>query len=252
MSAKKEALVSVIMPAYNCGDYIGTSLDSVINQTYKNWEVIVVDDSSTDNTETVVKKYKRDDKRIRYHKLKNNSGAAAARNKAIDLAKGEYMAFLDSDDIWAPEKLYKQVNFMENNGYNFTCTSYTKIDEDGQYMNKTISTQPKRGYDELLKSCPGNSTVVYNARKLGKFKIENIKKRNDYLMWLKVIKKEKILVGIDEPLGSHRIREDSISRNKTSLVKYHWKIYREFEQLSVIKSTTLIFYWIVVTLFKLR
>jgi len=252
MENKKEELVSIIMPAYNCGDFIGTTLDSVVNQSYKNWEVIVVDDCSTDNTADVVQEYIKKDNRIKYHKLEKNSGAAVARNKAIDLATGKYMAFLDSDDVWFPEKLTKQIGFMEENDYGFTCTSYTKIDEQGKYLNRTIVAQPIRDYDGVLKTCPGNSTVIYNAEKLGKFKIPDIKKRNDYVMWLQVIKKEKYLYGIEEPLGSHRIRTEGISSNKKSLVGYHWKVYREIENLSLLKSSYLIVYWILATVFKLR
>ena len=252
MENKKEELVSIIMPAYNCGDFIGTTLDSVINQSYKNWEVIVVDDCSTDNTADVVQEYIKKDNRIKYHKLEKNSGAAVARNKAVDLASGKYMAFLDSDDVWFPEKLTKQIGFMEENDYGFTCTSYTKIDEQGEYLNRTIIAQPRRDYDGVLKTCPGNSTVIYNAEKLGKFKIPDIKKRNDYVMWLQVIKKEKYLYGIEEPLGSHRIRTEGISSNKKSLVGYHWKVYREIEKLSLLKSSYLIVYWVLATVFKLR
>jgi len=252
MDNKKEELVSIIMPAYNCGDFIGATLDSVINQSYKNWEVIIVDDCSTDNTADVVQEYIKKDNRIKYHKLEKNSGAAVARNKAVDLASGKYMAFLDSDDVWFPEKLTKQIGFMEQNDYGFTCTSYTKIDEQGEYLNRTIVAQPKRDYDGVLKTCPGNSTVVYNAEKLGKFKIPDIKKRNDYVMWLQVIKKEKYLYGIEEPLGSHRIRTEGISSNNKSLVGYHWKVYREIENLSLLKSSYLMVYWVVATVFKLR
>lgn len=249
---EKEDLVSVIMPAYNCERFIGITLDSVINQTYQNWEVIVVDDGSTDNTAEIVQDYIIKDNRIRYHKLEKNLGAAIARNRAIDLAKGKYMAFLDSDDGWFPEKLTKQISFMEANNYGFTCTSYIKIDEQSNSLNRTIVAKPKSDYDGLLKTCPGNSTVIYNAEKLGKFKILDIKKRNDYVMWLQVIKKEKYLYGIIEPLGSHRIRTEGLSSNKKSLVGYHWRIYRKIEKLSLVKSSYLIIYWIIVTLCKLR
>lgn len=240
------------MPAYNCEDYIGASLDSILSQIYENWEVIVVDDCSTDNTSNIVKDYMQLDERILYFKLETNSGAAVARNKAIDLARGKYMAFLDSDDIWFPEKLLKQINFMEKNKSVFTCTSYTKIDSYGKDLNRTIVSQPKLDYEGLLKTCPGNSTVIYDVDVLGKFKIPDLKKRNDYVMWLQIIKKGKTLHGIIEPLGSHRIRSEGISNNKKSLVKYHWSIYRKIENMSLIKSTYLIFYWIFMTVLKLR
>ncbi|EPD52351.1 hypothetical protein HMPREF1210_01704 [Paenisporosarcina sp. HGH0030] len=247
-----EDLVSIVMPAYNCGDFIGYTLDSVIAQTYRYWEVIVVDDCSTDNTEKIVREYMRSEPRIKYYKLNQNSGAAVARNKAVDLAKGKYMAFLDSDDVWFPEKLFKQITFMKVNCYYFTCTSYTKIDEQGNNLNRTITAKDRRDYNGVLKTCPGNSTVVYDTDKLGKFKIPNVKKRNDYVMWLQVLKKEKYLYGLEETLGSHRIRTDAISSDKSSLVSYHWKVYREIEKLSLIKSSYLIVYWVIATVFKLR
>ena len=247
-----EDLVSIIMPAYNCEKFIGKAIDSVIDQTYNNWEIIVVDDCSTDKTVDVVMEYIKKEPRIKLAKLDKNSGAAAARNKAMELASGRYMAFLDSDDVWFPEKLSKQIAFMQKNNCGFTCTSYTKIDEEGNYLNRTIWAQKKRDYNGVLKTCPGNSTVIYDAGKLGKFKIPDIKKRNDYVLWLQIIKKEKYLYGLEEPLGSHRIRKDGISRNKRSLVGYHWKVYREIEKLSLIKSVYLIIYWILATVLKLR
>lgn len=252
MNIKKEELVSIIMPAYNCGDFIGITLDTVINQSYKQWEVIIVDDCSSDNTAEVVKEYMNKDERFKYHKLDRNSGAAVARNTAVELARGKYIAFLDSDDVWFPEKLSKQISFMEENNYLFTCTSYTKIDEQGEYLNRTIVAQPRRDYDGILKTCPGNSTVIYNAEKLGKIKIPDIKKRNDYVMWLSVVKKAGMLYGMEEPLASHRIRNGSLSKKKANLVRYHWKVYREIEKLSLLKSSYLIIYWVVVTVFKLR
>ena len=249
---RTEGLVSIIMPAYNCEAFIGEALDSVIRQTYKNWEIIVVDDCSTDRTGDIVQAYIERDPRIKYDKLEINSGAAVARNKAVEIASGTYIAFLDSDDIWFPEKLSRQIRFMQNNDYDFTCTSYTKIDEKGNDLKRTIVAESKRDYDGVLKTCPGNSTVIYNAERLGKFQISNIKKRNDYVMWLQVIKKAKYLFGMKEPLGSHRIRTEGISSKKTSLVGYHWKVYREIEKLSLMKSIYLIIYWVVATVFKLR
>lgn len=240
------------MPTYNCEKFISCTLDSVLAQTYSNWEIIIVDDYSTDRTEEIIYKYVQRESRIKYIKLERNSGAAIARNKALDIASGEYIAFLDSDDTWMPKKLDKQIGFMKKNGYNFTCTSYTKIDEEGNYLGKTIEAKSKSDYDGVLKTCPGNSTVIYNAMNLGIFKIPDIKKRNDYIMWLQVIKKEKYLYGLDETLGSHRIRSGAISSNKFDLIRYHWKVYREIENLSLNRSIYLIFYWIIFTTLKLR
>lgn len=251
-SIEEEELVSIVVPAFNCSDYIGTTINSVINQSYANWEMIIIDDCSTDNTEELVNRYITNDARIKYFRLEKNSGAAIARNKAVDISRGKYIAFLDSDDVWFPDKLTKQIAFMKKNNYSFTCTAYTKIDEEGNSLNRLIQARRISNYDDILKRNPGNSTVIYDAAVLGKFKIPDIKKRNDYVMWLQVIKKAQFLYGIDEPLSSHRIRSDSLSSKKVNLVGYHWKVYREIEKLSVLKSTYLIIFWVVVTVFKLR
>lgn len=249
---KKENLVSIVMPAYNCEDFIGMTLESIIMQTYINWEVIVVDDCSIDKTAEIVQGYMIKDKRILYYKLDNNSGAAVARNFAIEHAHGKFMAFLDSDDIWFPEKLSKQIAFMEDNNYFFTCTRYNKIDEEGKDLGRTVSIRKKSNYEDILKKNPGNSTVIYNTEEIGKVFIPNIRKRNDYVMWLRVIKRTGTLYGMDETLSSHRIRNGSLSKKKANLVLYHWKVYREIEKLSFFKAIYLIVYWVFVTLFKIR
>lgn len=249
---KNESLVSIIIPTYNSEAFIADTLNSVINQTYNNWEIIIINDCSTDGTFTIIKKYMENDSRIKYHSLDKNSGAAVSRNKAVSLSNGKYIAFLDSDDIWFPDKLSKQISFMESNDYLFTCTSYSKIDEKGNELNRTIGVKKQSNYHDVLKKNPGNSTVIYNAEALGRVYIPNIRKRNDYVMWLKVVKKAGNLYGLEETLASHRIRNGSLSSKKANLVGYHWKVYRSIENLSVFKSTYLILYWIFVTVFKLR
>nr|WP_215115824.1 glycosyltransferase family 2 protein [Exiguobacterium sp. s80] len=239
------------MPAYNAEENIGESIQSVMNQTFKNWELIIVDDCSKDSTQSIIKETCIQDSRVKYHKLTQNSGAAVARNLAIEKAKGEYIAFLDSDDLWFPNKLETQINFMTCRNYIFTCTFYNKIDEKGNDMKRIVTSNSSMNYNDLLHNCPGNSTVIYNANKLGeKFLIPSIKKRNDYLMWLKVIKKAESIFCLDLVMGSHRIRRESLSKNKFSLVKYHWIIYRKIEKLNPIYSLYLIFYWIFKSIIK--
>ena len=248
----KKDLVSIIMPTYNCGNFIERTIDSIISQTYNNWELIVVDDCSKDNTEEVLKKYKKD-KRINYVKLKKNSGAAVARTESMKRAKGNYMAFLDSDDLWYPEKLEKQLKFMKDNDYDFTCTAYEQIDENDNPLNKIIKAKIKANYNRILLDCPvGNSTVMYNVTKLGKFEVPNIRKRNDDALWLQIIKKAKYIYGYDEVLMKYRIRQNSISSNKLSLVKYHWKLYREIEHLSIIRSIFHICYWGIIKILHIK
>ena len=238
----EDKLVSIIMPTYNCAKFIGKTIESVIAQTYENWELIIIDDCSKDNTEEVVSEYK--DNRIKYHRLENNSGAAVARTEAMKKASGRYMAFLDSDDLWKKDKLEKQLEFMNKNNYNFTCTEYEQIDEEGNKLNKVIKVKKRADYNRILLDCPvGNSTVMYNVEKLGKFEVPNIRKRNDDALWLQILKKEKYIYGMPDILMEYRIRSNSISSNKLSLVKYHWQLYREIEHFSVFRSVFHICWW---------
>ena len=246
-------LISIITTTYNCGKFIGETIESVINQTYENWEMIIVDDCSKDNTKDIVNKYAQNDDRIKYHLLEKNSGAAIARTKAMELANGNYMAFLDSDDLWVEDKLEKQLKFMKENNFNFVCTEYEQIDEQSNPLGKIIKVRDKANYNRVLLDCPvGNSTVMYNVKAMGKFQVPNIRKRNDDALWLKMLKKEEYIHGMKEVLMKYRIRENSISSNKLDLVKYHWYLYREIENLSVIRSVFHIGYWGIIKIFKIK
>ena len=232
-----EDLVSIITPTYNCGNYIEKTIKSVINQTYKNWEMIIVDDCSTDNTEKIVRKYQQQYPNIIYKILDKNSGAAVARNAALKNAKGRYIAFLDSDDLWMPEKLEKQINFMKNNNYYFSYTNYEEIDENDNSLNKLI-TGPKRiTRTEMYNYCwPGCLTVMYDAEKIGLIQIEDLKKNNDYAIWLKVIKKAECYL-LNENLAKYRKRSGSISNhNFLKLVKYHYLLYKNGEKMNIAMS----------------
>lgn len=248
-----EKLVSVITPTYNCAEFISRTIESVQAQTYQNWEMIIVDDRSTDNTKELVEKYMKDDARIKYHLLEVNSGAAVARTTAMRLAKGSYMAFLDSDDIWMPDKLDSQIKWMTDNDYAFSCTSYEQIDEDDKPLEKVIKTVEKTDYNRLLLDCPvGNSTVIYDVEKMGKFEVPNIRKRNDDALWLQMLKKEKYIWGMPDVLMKYRIRQNSISSNKLSVIKYHWILYREIEYLSIPRSVFHIVYWCVIKVLGMK
>lgn len=248
-----EKLVSIIMPTYNCANFIARTLDSVQAQTYKNWELIIVDDRSEDNTKEIVDEYIKNDSRISYHLLDANSGAAVARTTAMNLAKGSYMAFLDSDDIWMPEKLERQIKWMTDNGYAFSCTAYEQIDEKDNSLNRVIKTVKKTDYNRLLLDCPvGNSTVVYDVEKMGKFEVPNIRKRNDDALWLQMLKKEPYIWGMPDVLMRYRVRKNSISSNKFKVIKYHWILYRNIEHLSVIRSAFHIFFWCVIKVLRIK
>lgn len=246
-------LVSIIMPTYNCGKYIIESIEAIQAQTYSNWELIIVDDCSNDDTEELVGKKREKDFRIRYYKLEKNLGAAVARSEAMRMALGKYMAFCDSDDLWYSQKLEKQIKYMKEKGCAFTCTKYEQISETGEPLNRVIKVVPKTSYNRLLLDCPvGNSTVVYDVRKMGIFQVPNIKKRNDDALWLQMLKKEKYIYGIDEVLMKYRVRNNSISSNKVQLIKYHWQLYREIEHLSIPRSVFHIIYWCIIKLLRIK
>lgn len=246
-------LVSIITPTYNCSRFIAETIESVLSQTYKNWEMIIVDDCSTDNTRNVVQQYSEKDDRIKFHCLKKNSGAAVARTYAMNIAKGNYMAFLDSDDVWLPNKLELQLDVMKEKQWNFTCTDYMHIDENGNNLNKVIKSIKKTNYNRLLLDCPvGNSTVMYSVDAMGKFKVPNIRKRNDDALWLQMLKKEKYIHGVNRVLTKYRIRSNSISSNKFELIKYHWILYRKIEELSIFQSIFHITYWCCIKMLHLK
>lgn len=229
-------LVSVIMPAYNSEKYIAESIKSVLAQTYQNWELIIVDDCSTDKTKEIVKSFS--DSRIKFFKNNTNSGVDITRNKAISEASGRWFAFLDSDDIWKPDKLEKQLEFMIDKGAEFCFTAYEQMDEFGNLTGK-ICVPPKTvDYKKMIRlACPiGNLTVIYDTKRVGKIMVPHIKKRNDFALWLQVLKKIDVGYGISDVLASYRVRNDSLSGNKLKLIKYHWELYRKIEGHSIVRS----------------
>ncbi|EEJ43358.1 glycosyltransferase family 2 protein [Leuconostoc mesenteroides] len=235
-------LVSVIMPNYNTGRYVVDAVNSVLNQTYTNLELIIVDDNSMDDSVNILKDIASNDARVKLILLSKNNGAANARNVAIEKASGRYISFIDSDDIWITDKIDKQLKFMKDRNAAFVASYYDYIDFKNKSLNHIVKGPLLRDYFGVLKYCPGNSTVIYDALKLGKTIIPLIKRRNDYVMWLKVIKKSKQLYIMPDILVHYRIRPGSLSSNKKGLVKYHWYIYRKYEKLNIIITLYLIIY----------
>lgn len=227
-------LVSIIMPSYNTANYIEASIESVRHQTYENWELIIVDDCSTDDTDEVVRPFL-SDRRIRYLKNEQNSGAAISRNWALREAKGKWIAFLDSDDLWLPEKLEKQVAFMEQNGYHFSYTNYEEINMAGEKTGVRV-TGPKRiTKSGMFNYCwPGCLTVMYDAEAVGLIQIADIKKNNDYAMWLKVCRKANCYL-LDECLAQYRKgRTGSVSSHSfRTMIGWHYRLFREAEGFGV-------------------
>ena len=228
-------LVSIIMPSYNTGKYIEDSIRSVLAQTYENWELIIVDDCSTDDSDAIVAAFA--DPRIRYLKKEVNSGAAESRNWGLREAKGKWIAFLDSDDLWTPDKLERQIAFMQDNGYAFSYTNYSEIDENSVPNGKTV-TGPKRITKQgMYNYCwPGCLTVMYDADAVGLIQIADIKKNNDYAMWLKVCQKATCYL-LDENLAKYRKRSGSISNHSyTKLIKWHYMLFRVCAEKSPVAS----------------
>jgi glycosyltransferase involved in cell wall biosynthesis len=228
-------LVSVITPLYNSEAYIQACINSVISQSYNNWEMIIIDDGSTDNSfkmaESVI------DKRIRLIKLPVNMGASYARNTAIKLAKGKYIAFLDADDLWNTEKLKLQIKFMEENNIPFSYTSYGFTNENDEILPKIQIALPSVNYDKMLKNnYIGCLTAVYNCSELGKMYMPEFRKRHDWGLWLQLLKKTNIAKSINQPLAYYRVGHDSLSKNKIKLLKTNFKFYNKYLGYSSFKS----------------
>lgn len=235
-----ENLVSIIMPSYNTGQFIRDTIESVLQQTYSKWELIIVDDCSTDDTDDVVSQYLSDN-RIHYLKNDVNSGAAISRNRALREAKGKWIAFLDSDDLWSPEKLEKQICFMENGNYHFSYTRYEEINEGSEPLGIVVSGPSKITKIGMYNYCwPGCLTVMYDAEYVGLIQIEDIKKNNDYAMWLKVCQKANCYL-LDETLAKYRRgRTGSISsHNYKKLISWHYKLFNEAEHKNCVSSALL-------------
>ncbi|HSI74609.1 MAG TPA: glycosyltransferase family 2 protein [Lunatimonas sp.] len=232
----KVELVSIITPLHNSGKFISKTIDSVLAQSYTNFELIVVDDCSNDNGPSIINKYLEKDNRIRFYRNMVNSGPAFSRNKAIEMANGRFIAFLDSDDVWYPEKLETQISFMLKHGYAFTFSSYDKMSEDGVYKGR-VKAPVEVTYENLVKTCSvGCLTAVYDVSLLGKVFMPEIKKRQDFALWLKILKIIPKGYGIHRPLAKYRVRNNSISGNKWKASRYQWEVYRKVEKMNLFQS----------------
>lgn len=228
--------VSIITPTYNSSSYIESAVTSIINQTYTNWELLIVDDCSSDKTLTIASEFAKLDSRITIFRNNKNMGAAAARNLAMSHAKGDFLAFLDSDDIWHPMKLSKQLDFMRKNNIAFSFTSYEVIDRHGVPSGKLIDCASKRvfNYKDMLakKATLGCSTVMLNRLMVGNISMPSIRTGQDYALWLSILKKGLSAHLLPETLTFYRITPGSISSNKLKKAMRQWFIYREIEKIS--------------------
>lgn len=233
---KNEHLVSVITPAYNCAEHIEECIESVLNQTYQNWEMIIVNDKSTDNTQSIVESYVKKDPRIKLFNQEKNAGVAAARNKALDMSQGRFVAFLDSDDAWKPNKLERQLNFMISNNYGFTFTSYEIMSDKPEDKKKIFRVPQNINYNQYLSNTIiGNLTVIMDKELLGEIRVE-IGHLEDVLTWMKYLKQGYIAYGLDENLACYRVAENSVSSNKFKNAKRYFRCLREKQKLTLMKS----------------
>lgn len=233
-------LVSIVTPTFNDEKYILTSIHSVQSQSYENWELIVIDDGSHDNTRNIVSGLALNDKRIKLFSLKENGGSAVARNVGLELARGEYLAFLDADDVWFEDKLEKQIAFMVCKDALFSYTAYEIMNENGERSGKFIDFQgiDRVGYVDMLKkkATLGCSTVMLNWNKLSKFRMPLIRTGQDYALWLSILKEGHVAFCLRDVLTMYRIVPGSISRNKFKKALRQWEIYRKIERIPTIKS----------------
>ena len=228
--------VSIIVPMYNAEKFIGKTIESVLAQTYQNWEMLIMNDVSTDNSLAIVSMYAKKDERIKIVNTEKNVGVVKGRNFLIDLASGKYIAFLDADDYWHNEKLEKQIKFMKEKNASISCTEYTRVKENEEKINDVIIKEEISYNDMLKNNYLGCLTVIYDANKIGKRYFKELEKNEDYVLWLEIVKDVNTIYGLKENLAYYRVLDNSRSSNKVKTAKVRWEIYRKIEKLSLLKS----------------
>ena len=228
--------VSIIVPMYNAEKFIGKTIESVLAQTYQNWEMLIMNDVSTDNSLAIVSMYAKKDERIKIVNTEKNVGVVKGRNFLIDLASGKYIAFLDADDYWHNEKLEKKIKFMKEKNASISCTEYTRVKENEEKINDVIIKEEISYNDMLKNNYLGCLTVIYDAKKIGKRYFKELEKNEDYVLWLEIVKDVNTIYGLKENLAYYRVLDNSRSSNKVKTAKVRWEIYRKIEKLSLLKS----------------
>lgn len=247
-------LVSIIMPSYNSEKYLLDSINSVKNQTYQNWELLIIDDCSKDNSVLIIKEAMKQDKRIKLFENKKNEGVALTRNKGIMKSKGRFICFLDSDDLWNKDKLIKQIDFMKTRNYSFSYTNYEFTNSHGIPNNKIVNVPIKINYKQALKNTTiFTSTVMFDLNLLSKEDIymPNLRRGQDTATWWKVLKKVEYAYGLNEVLSYYRRTDNSLSSNKIVALKRTWNLYRKVERFGIITSSYY-FSWYIFNAIKRR
>lgn len=252
ITAVDYGLVSIIMPNYNSEKYVEATVKSVLAQTYEKWELLLVDDCSQDDSLEIVRAFR--DERIKILSTEKNGGAAAARNIAIEKAQGRWIAFLDSDDLWTPDKLEKQISYMAENQIAFSYSDYAVVNEEGE---RVYTFKPKLGkcnYRDILKHCHiGCLTAVYDTERLGKvYMPTDAPKREDLACWLSILKNGVEAHCLHETLAEYKVHTGSVSSNKLSMIRYQWQVYRRVEGIGLFSSLYYLVCWAINGFFKYR
>lgn len=244
-----DGLISIIVPVYNVEKYIGETIDCVAAQTYENWELLLVEDCSSDTTPTVIERYmeKTQDHRIRLIRLSSNNGAARARNRGLQEAKGRYIAYLDADDLWEPEKLEKELEFMRQKNAAFVFTGYEFADEKGRGTGKVVRVPETLNYEQALSNTTiFTTTVMFDTEKISREKLEMpAVKSEDTALWFRILRGGYVAYGLDENLARYRRAGTSLSSNKLEALRRIWNLYRRSEGLSIADSAYHFFFWAV-------
>lgn len=243
-------LVSIITPSYNSEAFIEETITSILAQTYTNWELLITDDCSTDRSIEIIKQYCQQDKRIKLFQLSQNSGAGICRNTSIEAAQGRFIAFCDSDDCWYPQKLEKQLAFMHKKKAALSYTAYMTCNEASQITGIVIGRKEESFFSMQCDDGIGCLTAIYDTQEVGKVFMPELRKRQDWGLWLKIMKQCKKAYGMKEPLAIYRIRKNSISRNKLSLVKFNLNVYRKVLGFSLPKAYCYFFFLFLPTYFS--
>ncbi|MDR4951494.1 glycosyltransferase [Chryseobacterium sp. ES2] len=229
-------LISIITPSYNSAEFIEETIHSVLNQTYENWEWLITDDLSKDNTVEIIKKY--NDPRIKLQVLEKNGGAGNARNKSLERADGRYIAFLDSDDLWYPEYLESMITFLQQNNAELAYCNYSRCDEyTMEPILKDFEADKIVTFSNLLKTCRlAPVSTIYDTKRVGKFFFPVKSKREDHVMWLNLLKVIPKGYPVKKTMAKYRMRENSVSRNKKNIIKDQYLVYKDFMGFSTVKS----------------
>lgn len=238
-----EPLVSVIMPVYNTKAFLADSIESILKQSYKNFELLIYDDLSTDGSNIIIREYAEKDSRIRDFKGQYNIGAGKARNFLIQAAIGRFVAFCDSDDKWEPEKLAVQVRYLLENSLDLTYSSYKVVNSEGK-LKRVVNAKEKVSYDIMLRNnYIGCLTAIYDTNRLGKRYMPDMRKRQDWACWLDILKETQQVQGIRKVLATYTERNDSISKKKLNMIKYNWLVYYKHEKFGIFKSIICLIYF---------